>query len=69
MSKKILLPLDRVAEGGEAEVDKNSFDNPVLQKKPISIETALIFGEHDRFYNVINPDKFDKDNLELDQCP
>ena len=29
----------------------------MLQRKPISIENALIFGEPDRFYNVINPDK------------
>lgn len=26
------------------------------QRKPISIETALIFGEQDRFYNLIDQD-------------
>ena len=32
------------------------FINPVFEKKPISIETALIYGESDRFYSLIDPD-------------
>lgn len=30
--------------------------NPVHQRRPISIETALIWGEPDSFYNIIDPD-------------
>ena len=28
--------------------------NPLNQKKPISIENALIFGESDRFYKIVD---------------
>lgn len=38
------------------EDGKQSFSNPILQKKPLSIETALIYGESDRFYSIIDPD-------------
>lgn len=39
------------------QADENQvveYDNPVQQKKPLSIETALIYGENDRFYNLID---------------
>ena len=29
--------------------------NPLNSKKPISIENALIFGESDRFYKIVDP--------------
>lgn len=32
-----------------------SFVSPLQSRKPISIETALIYGEPDRFYYVIDP--------------
>ena len=32
-----------------------NFVSPLNMKKPISIETALIYGEVDRFYNVLDP--------------
>ena len=69
MSKKVLLPIEKISENEEKDPDQ--LHNPVLQKKPISIETALIFGEQDRFYNVINPDKLDKEhNVDIDnECP
>jgi len=35
-----------------------------LQKKPINIETALIYGESDRFYHLIDPDADITDNEE-----
>jgi len=34
-----------------------NFVNPVDSNKPISIETALVFGHPDRFYQIIDPTK------------
>lgn len=65
MTKKVLIPIEKIAENVDKDPEK--MNNPILQKKPISIETALIFGEQDRYYNVINPDKIDESkNIELD---
>lgn len=54
MTKKLLVPIPRLNE--ELENDKNDqkVDNPVKHRKPLSIETALIYGEQDRFYNIID---------------
>ena len=57
MNKKVLLPIAKIVEDWENNEQDRAFENPVLQRKPISIETALIFGESDRFYNVIDPEK------------
>lgn len=54
MNQKILLPISKIVEDGEEE---NSYKNPILERKPISIETALIYGESDRFYSIIDPNK------------
>ena len=40
-----------------SQVQTAGHTNPVLQGRPISIETALIYGESDRFYNIIDPDQ------------
>ena len=53
LSQKTLLPIPRVKEKTQPA---NNFENPILHQKPISIETALIFGEADRFYQVIDTD-------------
>jgi hypothetical protein len=37
--------------------DASTYKNPILERKPISIETALIYGESDRFYSIIDPNK------------
>ena len=40
-------------------------DNPVKHRKPLSIETALIYGEQDRFYNIIDSKKeFTQEDIE-----
>jgi hypothetical protein len=40
-----------------------SIENPVNQKKPISIETALQYGASDQFYYVVDPEQtFDEKN-------
>ena len=63
------MPIEKITEDDKKNPDNHN--NPVLQKKPISIETALIFGEHDRVYNVINPDLLESQtHIELgDECP
>ena len=43
----MLRPVPRISE--EKELND---PNPVFDFKPISIETALIFGEPDRFYYI-----------------
>ena len=53
MSQKILKPIQKVSETQESSSQQN-FQNPIFQKKPISIETALIYGESDRFYSLLN---------------
>jgi len=35
-------------------------------KKPMSIETALLYGGADQFYNVIEPEKEDHGNEEAE---
>jgi hypothetical protein len=52
MNQKILLPITKLVEPNK----ENTFQNPVLQNKPISIETALIWGESDRFYTIVDPE-------------
>ena len=49
--------MQRVTEitANEKEVEREKFSNPIFSKKPVSIEQALIWGEKDRFYSVINP--------------
>ena len=56
LTQKILLPVPKLSEGQRSESDTN-FENPVFLRKPLSIETALIYGEQDRFYNIIDPKK------------
>ena len=55
LTKKILLPVTKIEESNNI-VNQASNENPVLQRKPVSIETALIFGETDRFYSVLDSD-------------
>lgn len=50
MNQKILMPIAKLIEPGK------DHQNPVLQNKPISIETALIWGESDRFYSIVDPE-------------
>ena len=64
MVKKILLPIQKIVETPQDQVNQKSFHNPILQQKSISIETALIYGEMDRFYKVIDPDIEDPDQIE-----
>jgi len=52
LTKKILLPVPKIEENNNV-VNQASHENPVLQRKPVSIEQALIFGEIDRFYSVL----------------
>jgi len=46
------------------------FHNPILQKKAISIETALIYGESDRFYKIVDPESetYNEDDSSTDNC-
>ena len=37
-----------------SQVQTNSVMGSLNRKKPISIENALIFGESDRFYKIVN---------------
>ena len=55
LTKKILLPLPQIVENSQKKEQK--FSNPILSRRPISIETALIYGESDRFYSVIDEDQ------------
>lgn len=52
----MLKPVPKVSE--EKEVND---PNPVLDFKPISIETALIFGEPDRLYYIEDDSANDED--------
>lgn len=52
LTKKILMPIPTISEG----LKTMDVINPIVLQKPISIETALIFGETDRFYKVVNGD-------------
>jgi hypothetical protein len=54
MNQKILLPISKIVEEGK---DACTYKNPILERKPISIETALIYGESDRFYRIIDHNK------------
>ena len=47
-----------------------SFVSPLQMGKPISIETALIYGEKDRFYYIIDPNKKidPEDDAQLQNC-
>jgi hypothetical protein len=68
-----LLPI-KVKKNGADEAYGNKFknkmnspnvsvENPVNQKKPISIETALQYGASDQFYYVVDPEQtFDEKN-------
>lgn len=44
--------------------------NPINQKKPISIENALIFGEKDRFYKLVDSvdENAANDDEKLNNC-
>ena len=68
MNENVLLPFMSLNEifnhenngttptqGGPSPL--TSFINPLKNRKPISIETALIYGEPDRFYYIIDPSK------------
>ena len=57
------MPISKVIEPNENDNNSN-FVNPILQNKPVSIETALIYGETDRFYYIIDPDENAEDNSE-----
>ena len=37
--------------------DDGNFVSPIHMRIPISIETALIYGEPDRFYYIVDPKK------------
>lgn len=50
MAKKILLPIPNA--GKSANGQQNG--NPAMSNNPISIETALIYGGADSFYNIID---------------
>lgn len=54
----MLVPIPRLNEDLENEKIELKIDNPVKQRKPLSIETALIYGEQDRFYNIIDSKNF-----------
>lgn len=51
------VPKEQVEEQEASEQAEAVFDNPVHKREPISVETALIFGEPTSFYQVINPNK------------
>lgn len=62
LNKKILLPLPQIVENNNKK--EENFENPILSRRPISIETALIFGESDRFYSVIDEDPQEREIYE-----
>ena len=74
MNSKVLLPfmsLDEIFHWDKPTVqNQTSFINPLKNRKPISIETALIYGEPDRFYYIIDPKKDvnPEDDDELKNC-
>ena len=46
-----MLPIEKPFDKEEGQ--KEVFVSPLNSNKPISIETALIYGEVDRFYNIV----------------
>ena len=58
----MLKPIPKVSEKFELEssgklVDSDKFNNnPIQANKVVSIETALIFGEPERFYQIVSED-------------
>ena len=58
MGRKILLPIQKLDEN-DADINGKNAANPVLALKPISIESALIFGQTDRFYHIIDNEQND----------
>ena len=58
---------DEVRGTDDVEPDTANFSNPVNYRRPICIETALIFGEPHSFYNIIDPAKYAGE--ELDDIP
>lgn len=72
---KCLLPMKRIEEIIEGEEwhvkDKNDmgFICPMDMNMPISIEQALIYGEVDRFYFVVDPQwKPNSDDNSVAKC-
>lgn len=63
MDANVLLPfmhLDEIFQHNTQNASRSTsphFINPLKNRKPISIETALIYGEPDRFYYIIDPNK------------
>lgn len=65
MTKKLLVPIPRLNEEMDNDLNEMRLDNPVKQRRPLSIETALIYGEQDRFYNIIDSKKeFTQEDIE-----
>ena len=75
LSAKVLLPVKKIEEFTSTDKPANddsmpSFVSPLQMGKPVSIETALIYGEKDRFYYIIDPNKKidPDDDAQLQNC-
>ena len=75
LTAKVLLPVKKIEEMNSTDRPNNEetqsmFVSPIQQGKPISIENALIYGEKDRFYYIIDPNKKidPEDDGQLHKC-
>lgn len=62
LTAKVLLPVKKIEEMTSSDRQNNDdtnsmFVSPLQMGKPISIESALIYGEKDRFYYIVDPNK------------
>lgn len=76
MGANVLLPFMHLDEIFQHDAPNGTgkssplFINPIKNRKPISIETSLIYGEPDRFYYIIDPNKEinPEDDEDLKNC-
>lgn len=71
MSRKILLPIHDLDDQNIGSTHGPNMHplNPLYQKRPISIENALIFGEKDRFYKIVETgEEGANDDDKLNNC-
>lgn len=77
LNVKVLLPVKKIEEITQLEEPptadderKHTFVSPLQMRRPISIENALIYGEQDRFYYIIDPNKKidPDDDAQLNRC-
>ena len=75
MNAKVLLPVKKIEEMTQGDRQNNDdpnsmFVSALMIGKPISIENALIYGEEDRFYYIVDPNKKidPEDDSQLQNC-